>query len=105
MTSNLEEEVNAYYKAKESYTELLYKSITDSALEKDPGDSHNPPPNSDRSENWFTHRTPNHIANIRPDIDVATIIEMSKAARDQDKDKDKVEPEPSKTKEKSKAKR
>lgn len=105
MTSTLEEEVNAYYNAKENYSELLYKCITELAPHKDVDDSHNPPPKADGSENWFTHRDPDRGANVRPEIDIATIIEMSKAKdQEKDKDKDKDEAEPSKAKGKGKSK-
>lgn len=103
MSLTLEEQINAYYKAKEGYTELLHKCATDSTLDKNPSDRQDPPPKFD--VNWFTQPNPDNVIDARPDLDIATIIEMSKVPRNDENNEGGNEPGPSKAKGKAKGKR
>lgn len=83
MPSNFEEEVESYYKAKESYTELLHQCAVAEPTEDASTNGHSSEQKSSREEDPFSQNVSESLANIFSKLDIAAAMAKSKNANDE----------------------
>lgn len=82
MPSNIDGEVEAYYKAKESYTDLLHQCAAAESTEDASTNGHAAWRRSRKEEDPFTQKLSESIANAFSKLDIAAALAKSKNAQD-----------------------
>jgi mRNA-degrading endonuclease HigB of HigAB toxin-antitoxin module len=78
MTTNFEEEAEAYYAAKENYTDLLHKAASEDRFEAGSANSQAPAEEEKGPDNWLVQEVDGHEALARLVEDLAVIMKKVK---------------------------
>lgn len=81
MPSSFEEGAESYYKAKESYTELLHQCAVAEPTEDASTNGHSSVPKSSGEEDPFSQNLSESLANVFSKLDIAAAMAKSKNAK------------------------